>query len=415
MPSAVRAAASGSGSINTTVDLSNGGTATFTVSGTVSSSATGSITNTVTVTPPSGATDPDPTDNSASDTDTLNAVADLAITKTDNDTNTRPGDLITYEIVASNAGPSAVTGAIVTDTIPAGLAGASWTCAAGVGGACPASGSGDLNETVDLAVGGSVTFTVTATVTATTGTITNTAQIDAPIGATDPDTLNNSATDSTQVDPIGDLSITKTDGLTSAVPGAGTTYTIVVTNSGPSAAAGVLITDNMPVALSGVTWGCSATPGSTCTSPTGLGDIAELVDVAPGGTVSFVVTALIDADATGVLTNTASITVPGGFTDSNPANNSATDVTDLDPAVDLSVTKTDGQVSVVPGTAINYTITVTNSGPSIAAGSRVLDSLPSSLVGSHMDLHRRTGLGVWMRPRAAAPSTRSSTSGSAAR
>ena len=30
-----------------------------------------------------------------------------------------PGALVTYTIVASNAGPSAVTGATVTDTLPA--------------------------------------------------------------------------------------------------------------------------------------------------------------------------------------------------------------------------------------------------------------------------------------------------------
>ena len=374
--------ASGSGSINASVDLLAGGTATFTVAGTVSSAATGSITNTVTVTPQSGATDTNPANNSASDTDTLDIVADLAITKTDSDTNARPGDPITYEIVATNAGPSDVTGAVVTDTIPAGIGGIGWTCAAGVGGACPASGTGDLSVPVDLGVGASVTFTVTGTVTASTGTITNTAQIDVPAGATDPNTLDNAATDTTQVDPEGDLSITKTDGLTSAVPGAPISYSIVVTNSGPSAASAVPVTDTMPATLNGVAWTCVATPGSACANAAGTGDISQLVVVDAGGTVSFTVTAVIAADATGVLTNTATVVAPVGFSDTNPANNVATDATTLDPAVDLSVTKTDGQVTAVPGTPISYTITVTNAGPSVAAGSRVLDNLPASLVGA---------------------------------
>ena len=373
-------AASGSGSINATVDLVVGGTATFTVSGTVSSSATGSITNTATITPPAGATDPDPTNNSAADTDTLNAVADLSITKTDNNTNTRPGDAITYQIVATNTGPSAIAGAVVTDTMPVGITGVSWTCVAGSGSACPAAGTGDLNESVDLAVGGSVTFTVTATVTATTGTLTNTAQVDVPAGAVDPNTLNNAATDTTQVDPVGDLSITKTDGLTSAVPGAATSYAINVTNSGPSAAAGVAVTDTMPSTLLGVTWTCAATPGSACTTSNGAGDISSLVDVAVGGTVTFVVTATIAADASGVLANTAALVPPTGFTDSNAADNSATDVTVLAPAVDLSVTKTDGQIVAVPGTPTTYTIIVSNAGPSLSTGARVLDNLPGALL-----------------------------------
>ena len=371
--------ASGSGSIATVVDLTVGGTATFVVNGTVSSSATGSITNTASVTPPSGAIDPNPANNSAADTDGLDAVADLAITKTDNDTNARPGDVQTYQIVATNTGPSAVTGAVVTDTVPAGLAGATWTCAAAGGGTCSSTGTGNLVELVDLPVGASVTFTVTATVTATAGTLTNTAQVDVPLGATDPNTANNAATDTTQVDPVGDLSITKTDGQVSAVPGAATTYTIDVVNSGPSAATGVTVIDVLPAVLTGGTWSCTATLGSACGTASGTGNIAELVDIAAGGTVSFAVTATIAPDATGTLGNTATLTVPAGFSDTNLANNSATDVTDLAPAVDLAVTKTDGQTVAVPGAPITYSIVVSNSGPSAAPGSRVVDSLPAAL------------------------------------
>ena len=285
---------SGFGSINTSIDLAQGGTATFTVNGTVASSATGSITNTATVTPSPGTVDPDPSNNSAADVDTLIAVTDLAITKTDNDSNTRPGDAINYQIVVTNNGPSAVTGAAVTDSMPSGLASVNWTCTPGAGAACVSSGSGDLNELVDLAVGASVTFSVDAMVTATAGAITNTAQVDAPVGATDPNTADNVATDSTQVDPVGDLSITKTDGLTSAVPGAATSYTIVITNGGPSPAIGVAVADVLPSTLSGVTWACTATPGSACGASVGSGNISELVDIAAGGNISFDVDATID-------------------------------------------------------------------------------------------------------------------------
>ncbi len=65
--------------------------------------------------------------------------ADLRISKTDGQTTAVPGTLLTYTIVVTNAGPSAVTGATVSDTLPAQLTGASWTCAS-----CPpSSGSGD--------------------------------------------------------------------------------------------------------------------------------------------------------------------------------------------------------------------------------------------------------------------------------
>ena len=52
-----------------------------------------------------------------------------------------PGALVTYTIVASNAGPSVVTGATVTDTLPASSDRPTWTCVGAGGGTCPASGS----------------------------------------------------------------------------------------------------------------------------------------------------------------------------------------------------------------------------------------------------------------------------------
>jgi uncharacterized repeat protein (TIGR01451 family) len=375
-------AANGTMPMSTSATLSPAGSVTYTVVVAVSSTATGSLANSVTITAPAGAVETNSANNVATDTDSLTPTADLSITKTDNDTNARPGDPIAYQIVVANAGPSAVTGATVVDSMPVGIVGITWTCAAGVAATCPSSGTGDLNELVDLGVGGTVTFTVTGTVTATTGTLTNTAQIDEPPGATDPNIADNVATDTTQVDPVGDLSITKTDGLTSAVPGAANSYTVVVSNGGPSAADGVVVDDTLPSTLSGATWTCTATPGSNCSSPVGTGDVAQLVDVAAGGTVSFLVTATIASDATGVLANTAALTPPPSFTDTNVANNSATDLTDLAPTVDLAITKSDGQPVAVPGTSITYTVTVTNAGPSASAGSRVLDSLPAALTGA---------------------------------
>ena len=51
---------------------------------------------------------------------------------------------------------------------------------------------------------------------------------------TDPDPADNNASDTDTLTPQADLAITKTDGVTSAVPGTPDTYTIVVSNAGPS-------------------------------------------------------------------------------------------------------------------------------------------------------------------------------------
>ncbi len=90
-------------------------------------------------------------------------VADLAITKTDGVVTAVPGGSVTYTITASNAGPDPVTGGTVADTFPAVLT-CTWTCVGAGGGTCTAAGSGNLNDTVNLPVGASVTYTATCAI-----------------------------------------------------------------------------------------------------------------------------------------------------------------------------------------------------------------------------------------------------------
>ncbi len=189
--------ANGTGSITDTVNLPVGGSVTYTLSAYISGSATGTFSNTASVTSPYG--DPDLTNNSATDTDTLTPMADLMIVKTDDQAKAPPGSPITYRIQAGNAGPSDAPGAIVTDTLPAAITGATWTCV-GVGvpapGTCSASGSGSINDTVNLPAGGFALYTLTGTVSpSATGSLSNTATVTAPGGVTDPNLANNSATD----------------------------------------------------------------------------------------------------------------------------------------------------------------------------------------------------------------------------
>ncbi|MCB1637145.1 MAG: DUF11 domain-containing protein, partial [Xanthomonadales bacterium] len=190
-----------------------------------------------------------------------------------------------YTIVASNAGPSAAPGTSVSDSFPTALTGATWTCTAAGGAVCPApSGTGAIAALVDLPVGDSVTFSATGTVAAdATGSLTNTATAAVGSGITDPAPGNNSATDTDTLNPTGDLVITKTDGLTDAVPGSAITYSIVATNTGPSTVTGASVVDTLPVGLVGATWSCTADPGSACPA-SGSGGINASVTLAPGDT-----------------------------------------------------------------------------------------------------------------------------------
>ena len=100
--------------------------------------------------------------------------------------------MITYEIVASNAGPSDAPAALVIDIFPDECESPTWTCA-GTGCAAPV-GSGHIFQAVDLPVGGSVTFSADCTVSlGATGVLSNTATIGSL--AIDPNPANNSATD----------------------------------------------------------------------------------------------------------------------------------------------------------------------------------------------------------------------------
>ncbi|MCP4656295.1 MAG: DUF11 domain-containing protein, partial [bacterium] len=275
--------------------------------------------------------------------------AELTIVKTDGQATAVPGQGVTYVITVFNAGPSAVTGAIVTDTFPAALTGVSWSCAGSGGGLCTAGGASPINDSVDLPAAASVTYTASGTVDpAATGTLQNTATVAAPGGVHDPNPGNNSASDSDSLTPEADLGITKTDGQTEAVPGEEVTYTITVTNPGPSAAPGTTVADAFPTELSGVSWSCAGSGGGLCTAG-GSGDVNDVVDLPAGGAVTYTATGTIDPTATGTLENTATVTAPGGVPDPNGTNDSATDSDTLTPEADLGITKTDNQTSAVPG------------------------------------------------------------------
>ena len=373
-------AAAGVGNINSSVSLLAGGSATYTVNATVASTATGSLSNTATITPPGGTFDPT-LPNSSTDTDALPPQVDLTILKNDGQANEVPGTSVTYSIAVGNNGPSRALNATVTDTFLPTLTGVTWTCSATAGSLCTAAGAGNISDTVTVASGGTLTYTVIATVApSATGLLTNTATVAAPAGTGETAPGNNSSTDTDTLTPQANLGISKTDSQATDVPGTSITYTISVTNIGPSNAPGSLVSDTFPAALSAITWTCLASVGSSCTAA-GAGNISDTVSILSGGTLSYTVNATISASATGILSNTATVAVGAGVTDPVPGNNSSTDTTTMTPQADLTVTKTDGVASATPGTAISYTITVGNAGPSNAPSSLVTDTFPAALTG----------------------------------
>ncbi len=308
------------------------------------------------------------------------AAVDLAITKTDGSATEVPGTPVTYTIVVANGGPVSAVGATVTDTFPGTITGVSWTCVGAGGGTCTAGPvAGNISDTVTVPVGGSVTYTATGTIASSaTGSLANTASVAAAAGQIECNLANNSATDTNTLTPQADLAITKTDGVTSIDAGSPTSYTIVVSNSGPSDAVGATVADTFPAALLTPSTTCIASPGSSCSAVPLAGNFNDVVTILSGGSLTYTVNATVSGTASGTLSNTATVSVPGGTTDPNAGNNSATDTTTVNPVADLSITKDDGVTTAVPGMSVTYVIVASNAGPATATNADVDDTFPAA-------------------------------------
>src|SRR6185295_2398219 len=117
--------ASGSGNISDAVNLPVGASTTYTATCGIAATATGTISNTATVSAPAGTTDPNPANNSATDSDTVSAAPGANITGTKSVSGSfTPGSSVTYTIVLGNSGSGAQAdnpGNEFIDTLPAAL------------------------------------------------------------------------------------------------------------------------------------------------------------------------------------------------------------------------------------------------------------------------------------------------------
>ena len=368
----------GAGNLSETLSLPAGSSVTYTATCDVDPAATGSMSNTATI---DSATIPDPVpgNDSATDVDTLTVTADLEITKNNGTATSVPGQPTTYTIVATNQGPSTVTDAAVADAFPGTLSNCT-TASVAAGGASgnTAAGTGDLADTLSMPPGSSVTYTATCDVDpSATGSLANTATVSSAI-ATETDAGDNSATDTDTLEVTADLEITKDNGAATSVPGQPTTYTIVVTNQGPSTVTDAAVADTFPGVLSNCTTTSVAAGGASGNTAAGTGDLADTLSMPPGSSVTYTATCDVDPSATGSLANTATVS-SAIATETDAGDNSATDTDTLEVTADLEITKDNGTATSVPGQPTTYTIVVVNQGPSTVTDAAVADTFPGIL------------------------------------
>ena len=295
------------------------------------------------------------------------ASADLSITKSASPSPVEVGEIVTYTIKVTNAGPSRSQGITITDTDASSLAGAEVSNNSGTSWS-PWKGSHFLTS---LDPGNAFTLLVRGTVPPSTSeNLTNTATVSS--STSDPNPNNNSITIHTPIENSADLSISKTASPNPVSTGQILTYALTVKNSGPSAAADVQLTDTIPQELTqpefslngGGSW-------SPWVSPYPLGTLEEQAErtILIRGTVS--------PSAKGSFVNNAQVS--SQTPDPNPDNNTASFTSKILEQSNLSISKTAWPDPAVPGQMMIYSITVTNPGLSSVDSIVLSDQVPDLL------------------------------------
>ncbi len=366
-----------------------GGTATFAVDVVAPKpSGVAMINNTVSIADDGNNGAEDTSNNSGSDNTPVEAAPDLTITKTAQMSVIDAGQVLIYDLVYANIGTQDATGVVITETVPVhstfNLAGstAGWSCA----------DNSAANTTCTLNVGSlaagapalTVQFAVNVIDPLPSGAdqIINTASIadDGNNGA-DTDPNNNSDGDSTTIGAAPDLLITKTDVSNLVDAGGVIVYQLSYQNIGNQDATGVVITETVPnnttfnLAASTNGWSCAdnAPAASTCTLAVGAvaaGDAAVVVQFAVN--VPNPIPAGVDT-----VTNYVSIGDDGNNgDDADPTNNDDDEDTTIGAFPDLSISKTDNDVTAGPGDVAVYLLTYANNGTQDATGVIITETVP---------------------------------------
>ncbi len=187
---------------------------------------------------------------------------------------------------------------------------------------------------------------------------------------------NTSNTVVTEVQTLADVSITKS-GPATVIAGESLTYTLTVSNGGPSDAQAVLVSDALPAELTGELFCTYSAPATDCDAEDAWTGSTTLATLAADATIKIKITADVPANvADGTeLSNfaTADSTTDDDDEDNNTSN---TVVTEVQTLADVSITKS-GPATVIAGESLTYTLTVSNGGPSDAQDVLVSDTLPA--------------------------------------
>ncbi|MBO9732900.1 MAG: DUF11 domain-containing protein [Chitinophaga sp.] len=285
------------------------------------------------------------------------------------------GDSLRYNITVANNGPSDARNIQITDLVSDTLTGVRWVATttgnAQIIGAAQGTGNTvSLRANIGADAANAIQVMVVGKINPDfVGKITNNAT------ATDAAGKVNSAAASTIVGSKPSLHITKTS-VGSVNAGDTIRYLITAANDGPSNAAGVSITDNVPAAITNVTWTATANGTSQVIgTSSGSGNsilVHGNIDAGVGNTIVVNIMGVVPANAT-----VASLSNIAILNDSIPSDSVITHVTKKP---NVHVVK-QAAATAIAGDSLRYTITVTNDGPSDASGVKISDIVSDTLSG----------------------------------
>ncbi|WP_216363487.1 putative Ig domain-containing protein [Subtercola boreus] len=374
-------AVSFSGTVLTwTGDLAVGATATITFSVTVSSPDPGDrVLTTLARSTTVGANCVTGVTGPPCSTSTAVLIPTLAFASSFDLATTTPGSVVTYTVTVTNTGETAYTGAAVTIDPSATLDDATYNRDAGAStGALSVAADGTVEWMLSLATGASATATLTFTVgSAAAGDRSLSVRVasDSAGSLCLPASANSSCVATTSV-LLPALTLTTSSNAATVSPGGTVVYTVTAQNTGETAYPAAAFTNSLAGVLTDSTFdfsSASATRGTLAFSDQVLTWTGAL-DTGETATITYSVVVLDPDPGDKQLQNIVSSSTAGSncFTGSTDARCSST-VSVLVP--NLTILTTANVASTVPGASVGYTVTVTNSGPTVFPAARVTDSL----------------------------------------
>ncbi len=172
----------------------------------------------------------------------------------------------------------------------------------------------------------------------------------------------------TTVTTQADLASAISASVDPVIAGTGMSYTVTVTNGGPSVARFVEVTDTLPAGVTfGSTRGCAEDPDGH--------PVCTLGTIAPGDSARYTIAVQVGSRTLGTLVN--QVSVNSQTVEIAPGDESARVEVAVDTRADLAMTRSVAPDPVVAGTRLVYTVTVANKGPSDARAVVVEDALPA--------------------------------------